>query len=175
MVIKKWIEEFFSKRFVYVKYQNAIYKINVKDGLFIISQQLWLFFRRFLRLSKRIVYRSTDTFIVIITAILFSSIIIPIGLFINEYEKWYDAIWDMRTFILTSVFVVLVSSNINAERERRQSLYKQFDNYSAIITSTEFYISDLFSIMGLGYERNIFLTDNHIDDFKDTLKMQSKR
>lgn len=177
MRIKKWMTEQFSKKSIYVRYKGAIYKVNIIDGLFIIHQQLWLFFRRFLRLSKRTVYRSTDTFIVIITAILFSAIIIPIGLFMNEYEKWYDAIWDMRTFLLTSVFVVLVNTNINAERDRRQSLHKQFDIYSSFNASSEFYIKDLLLIIGKECDTDIFLTQSHIDDFDTNLMMfgQTKR
>lgn len=150
---------------MYVRYKGCTYKINIKDGKFILSQQLWLITRRFLRFFKRIALRSTNTIIVIICAILFAFIIIPIGLFLDEYDNWYDAIWDMRTFLLTSVFVVLISTNINAEKERRRTLNTQFETYTMFVFRTESYIEDLLLLTGSEFAKDIFLTERHFDDF----------
>lgn len=116
---------------IFVRYKKSIYKINIKDGIFIIRNQVWLFTRRVLRLLKRILLRSSDIFIILLCVTAFSTLIVPMGIFIEKYNNWYDVFWDMRTFFLTSIIIAFVLTNLNEEKSRRINLYKQFYMYSA--------------------------------------------
>ncbi len=155
---------------ILVRYKKSWYKINLRDGIFIWKQTAWLLIRRLLRFGKRIRNRSLNIVIVLICAILFSTLIIPIGINIEKYETWYDGLWDLRTFFLTSILIVFVNTNVAEERRRNEGLHKLFSTYSSFMFDSEYYIRDLLETVGLSYRDKIFLTQDSLYNFEEYLE-----
>src|SRR5699024_6647751 len=155
---------------IFVLYKKSIYKINFKDGLCVFKHVLWLFTRRWLRLLKRIAIRSKVVFLVGVIAIIVSMLtIIPFGYSINEYNSFYDVLWDMRLFLLTSFFIVLANLNINEEKKRREGLQSLFNTYTSFMYDTEDYIKEILKLINLFYQENIYLTEESYEKFEKLL------
>lgn len=92
--------------------------------------------KRILRFGKRIIWYMKDIIPIIMCGIIFELIVIPIGLFLNKYKSWIDGIWDLRTFLLTSVLIAIVLKIYSSESERHKSLTKQYEIYRIIIGSS---------------------------------------
>ena len=146
------INEIISKVKIFVIYKKSIYKINISDGIFIIRQTLWLLRRRVLRFIKRVLLRSTNIIIVLLCAVLFSLLIVPIGLHLEKYNNWYETFWDLRIFFLTSVLIVFVTTNMNEEKKRREGLGNQYFTYSSFMSVSESYIKDLLTLINMAYQ-----------------------
>src|SRR5699024_4334540 len=152
---------------VIVWYQRTTYKININDGMYIYKLILWLISRRALRFIKRVLLRSryvlvTPAFVFIIII----SIFIPSGLIIKEYKSWYDVLWDIRIFFLTSFVIVLLNLNINEETRRRSALQKQHLTYSSFLFDSEEYISTLSELIDLPHVDRIFRMEEDLENFK---------
>lgn len=152
-----------------VRYKKSFYDINVIDGTYILGQLSWLFTRRVLRCLKRITHRSKEIIIVIICAIIFYLLMFRIGLILEKYSTWYEALWDLRTFFLTSIFIVIVNTNVNEENKRRDRLKKQFRTYKSYVFDSESYLKNLINLIGIPYSKDIFLTDKHLEEFQKEL------
>lgn len=87
--------------------------------------------KRILRFGKRIIWYMKDIIPIIMCGIIFELIVIPIGLFLNKYKSWIDGIWDLRTFLLTSVLIAIVLKIYSSESERHKSLTKQYEVYES--------------------------------------------
>ncbi|SFD02125.1 hypothetical protein SAMN05443252_1144 [Bacillus sp. OV322] len=153
-----------------VKYKQSIYKVKIPEAIYIYRQLSWLFSRRALRSIKRIVIRFKDITIVVICAFLFSSVIIPTGIALKKYTFWYEALWDMRTFFLTSILIVFVNTNISEERRRKEGLQKQFNYYLSYMFDAEQYLTKLVSLVGISsYDHKIFLTEELLNNFEKVI------
>ncbi|MFC4801323.1 hypothetical protein ACFPA1_18505 [Neobacillus sp. GCM10023253] len=151
---------------IWVRYKKSTYRINLRDGLYIWGQMLWLLSRRILRGLKRVLLRSRNLIIVFVCAVIFSLVIIPIGLMMEKYQTWYDALWDLRTFFFTSIFIVFVTTNVNEEKRRREGLRKQFEIYSGYSFYAEWYLNRLVQLVGIPHSEKIFLTDSDRENFQ---------
>lgn len=119
---------------------------------------------------KKSVFKSLNVVVVIICGIMFSSLIIPLGLSIDKYKTWYDGLWDLRTFILTSILIVFVNTNISEEKARNEALQKQYFTYHSFMFDTEKYIEDLLDAVGCScHVSSIFLTENKLELFQREL------
>ncbi|MBS4212854.1 hypothetical protein [Neobacillus rhizophilus] len=151
---------------IWVRYKKSTYQINLRDGLYILGQMLWLLSRRILRGLNRVLFRSRNLIIVSVCAVIFSLVIIPIGLMMEKYKTWYDALWDLRTFFFTSIFIVFVTTNVNEEKRRREGLRKQFEIYSGYSFYAEWYLNRLVQLVGIPSSEKIFLTDRDLKNFQ---------
>lgn len=170
MKLQNRLKKILKKLKIIVPYKKSLYKINIVDGIFIFHQIIWLLVRRGLRLLKRVFSRSLNIVVVVICGILFSLLVIPLGISIDKYNTWYDGLWDLRTFILTSVLIVFVNNNISEEKGRNEALQKQYFTYHSFMFDTEKYIEDLLDAAGCSYQvSSIFLTENKLELFKREL------
>ncbi|MBU8919017.1 hypothetical protein BGM25_23510 [Bacillus sp. FJAT-29953] len=151
---------------IWVRYKKSTYQINLRDGLYILGQMLWLLSRRILRGLNRVLFRSRNLIIISVCAVIFSLVIIPIGLMMEKYKTWYDALWDLRTFFFTSIFIVFVTTNVNEEKRRREGLRKQFEIYSGYSFYAKWYLNRLVQLVGIPSSEKIFLTDQDVENFE---------
>lgn len=152
-----------------IRYKGCTYSVNFKDGMFIFKQQFFLGLRRLLRFIKRVVLRSTNLGIVLLCAILFGAVIIPVGITIEKYNYWYEGLWDMRTFLLTSVLIVFVNTNLIEEKNRRDALHNQYYTYMTFMHESERYINELLSVINLPFTSCIFRSIEDYNDFSELL------
>lgn len=152
---------------VIVWYQRTTYKIKINDGMYIYKLILWLISRRALRFIKRVLLRSRYVLVTLaFVFIIIISIFIPSGLIIKEYKSWYDVLWDIRIFFLTSFVIVLLNLNINEETRRRSALQKQHLTYSSFLFDSEEYISTLSELIDLPHVDRIFHMEEDLENFK---------
>ena len=151
-------------------YKRATYVINIKEGIHIVLNEMWLINRRFLRLGKRLLNYSKFIFLILFCLVIFTLGVIPLGLIFHKYTNWYDGIWDLRMFFLTSIVVVYVTTVINNEKKRKNILINQFNIYLELKFIAEGYLGVLCKNIGFTYDEDILLTSIHCDTFLE--KMQ---
>lgn len=162
--------ETFKKLKIIVRYEKVFYRINIVDGIAILWQLVFLLVIRGSRLLKRVLLRSLNIIAVIICGILFGVLIIPLGISMEKYNTWCDGVWDLRTFILTSILIVFVNDNFSEERSRNQVLQKQYITYQFFMFDTEAYIKDLLDVFGyVCGNSSIFLTNDKRELFEREL------
>lgn len=159
---------------VNIKQDKSIYSINIKDGIFIWKHQLWLKSRRLLRLGKRIAIYMKNLYPVYLFALIFVILIIPVGIKLEKYTTWESGIWDMRFFLLTSLFITLFSIIYTSEVKRHEILKRQNDMYNDFLYECEVFIQSLCQSIGFYYSDQIFTTDKHSEAFTQELNKFSQ-
>lgn len=152
-----------------VIYKRTRYNLDIKDFIYILVQLTGLFLIRFVRFIKRLIKYLEQLKIAFFSIIIFAIIIIPLGLQLNKYQKWYDGLWDLRMFFLTSIFIVIMTNVINSEKKRKILLVKQLDLYKELSFQSHMYLHNLYSQLGFIYNNDIFLTNKHCDKFITTI------
>lgn len=137
-----------------IKCYESIYKTDIKTGLFIVGQTFWLKKQRLLRCGKRIFRYVMQQWIVLLCAIFFTLLTVPIGIEIGKYLTWIDGVWDLKLFYLTSIFIVSLTSIINSEKARHETLVSQYNTYSSLIFESENFIHNFCKITDYAENEN---------------------
>lgn len=153
-----------------IKYKNSWYNINAEDARWINKQKRYLFIRRILRGGKRVFLYSKQTWLVVLSAIIFSTLILIIGYYSKQYNSIVEGVWDIKTFFFSSIFVVLFGTVVSAENRRNQRLKIQYLKYIDFLFASDQFIGELCKIGGFNYEHAIFLTEEHLSHYFDELE-----
>ena len=119
------------KKNVHIRNKSKEFHPLSKNSIELNVLRVYLMLKRILRFGKRIIWYMKDIIPIIMCGIIFELIVIPIGLFLNKYKSWIDGIWDLRTFLLTSVLIAIVLKIYSSESERHKSLTKQYEVYES--------------------------------------------
>ena len=164
-IIIKVIKKITSLEII-VKYQFASYKINFKDGIRVYKLQLYLLYKRFGRLIKRILIANKQLILFSVLVLFFISIFIIYGIFANKYNSYLNGLWDFKDTIITSIIVVFFMNSISSEKNRHDNLVSQYYIYSSLCWDFENYLSTLLKLLNINsYSDHILLTDMHHDKF----------
>lgn len=155
---------------VKIRQDKSVYSINIHDGVTIWRHQIWLKSRRILRLLKRIITYMRRLSVVFIIALIFIVVIIPAGIKLEKYDSWVNGFWDMRFFLLTSIFITLFSTIYASESKRHEILIRQNNMYNDFLYECDLFIASLCEIVGFEYSDSIFITEKHSLIFLDILK-----
>lgn len=164
-IIKKIIVKIVSSKIV-VKYQDASYKINFKDGIKIYKMQLYLLYKRLGRFIKRIIILNKQLLLFSILLIFFISIFIIYGMITNKYTSYLNGLWDFKDTIITSIIIVFFMNTITSEKARHDNLVSQYWTYYSLSADFENYLNRLLNLLNINsYSDFIFLTNVHYDTF----------
>lgn len=144
-----------------IKYKYSKYRLNWKDALYIKYLQYRSLGGRILRLIQRICKSILEQSIVFIGAIVFLAVATPIGYQMGIYKNWYDGIWDLRGFILSSIFILVFGNVINNEKTRHKILEDQLDLYDMITDESNQFMDELCRLVGIQSNYNAFFTYSH--------------
>lgn len=143
------------------KYKKKWYKI--------IRNIIWILSRRVLRFGKRISKYIAECWYSIVGAIIVALFIIVVGFRMGKYVKVADAIWDLRIFLSSSIFIVVFSNIIKSETQRHESLIKQYYLYQEFMWNTENNINRLLGMLSKRYTGQILMTEEGWYTFKIAL------
>lgn len=119
--------------------------------------------RRFL---KRLIKYSSSIIYTLIIMLLYITIIYFIGKHITLYNNIFDAIWETKGTIITSIVIVYVSHVIKEEKERKRNLENQFNFYSYYYYLADTLTESILKFVNLNYDDYyIFLYEDIYDNF----------
>lgn len=158
------------KKNVHIRNKSKEFHPLSKKSIELNVLRVYLMLKCILRFGKRIIWYMKDIIPIIMCGIIFELIVIPIGLFLNKYKSWIDGIWDLRTFLLTSVLIVIVLKIYSSESERHKSLTKQYEVYESFKYASQRFVCSLCRIVEIEINHDFFGTDTGFDDFYETIK-----
>lgn len=161
--------------------KNILIKYSFNMNMYHLSLSQWirikqldvkLLIRKILRFLKRVYIYLKPVLTVAILGLIFTFVISFIGIKIGKYVKWYDGIWDLKTFILTSIFIAASISIIQGEREHKKDLQLQLDLYQSTMWEFEQLINGAFQALTKEtlYNTDIFMNNENLNYFKETVE-----
>ncbi len=129
----------------------------------------WLVIRRILRNCKRLIIEITKYWYIVIAVMGISIIIILLGLYFNVYTSWRRGLWDLRTFLMSSIVIVIFNNVIKSEADRHKKLIVQHSKYTNFIYEETKFINSLLSIFGFYCNIDPLLSSNRHNLFINSI------
>lgn len=153
-----------------VKYRKSYYKTNLKTKINIEFLKTVLLFNRLKRFIKRIFLYNIPNIITIIFIFIILSVIIYLGIRLNEYVNFLVGLWDLKDILITNVILILFVTTYNSEKLRHDSLKLQFGIYYSLMVEAEYYILDLLKILDYSFTNSIYIDEENYDIFHSQIK-----
>lgn len=128
-----------------IKYKRQKYKVGLKDYICISALQWKLRINRILRLCRRVYESSKSVLIVFPFWVLFILISYLWGTSIGEVKNISELLWDFKTSIFTSIFLVFFLGVYNGQKMHTDKLEKQAYMYVSFMRDSEDVIKKLYS------------------------------
>lgn len=154
-----------EKKLVNFKYQLHHGSVPINVWIQLVSYSFLLIIKRGLRFLKRVAIYLKNYIPILMCVIMFEIIIVPIGIGLKEYDSWFDGIWDLREFMLTSFIIAIVVGIFSSETKRHKELENLYWTYQSFKFASERFICSLSRIADFRVEDHIFLTEEKFDLF----------
>lgn len=94
------------------------------------------------------------------------SVIIYLGIGLNEYVNFLAGLWDLKDILITNVILIFFVTTYNSEKLRHDSLNIQFGVYYSLMVEAEHYIRDLLKILDYSFSNSIYIDEDNYDIFR---------
>ncbi len=153
-----------------VKYRFGHYDLPFKDKIVYDKKKMLLICKRAKRFIKRVLKYNINLLWILGIVAIFMVILIPIGINAGKYDSIFDGIWDFRNTILTTFVISFFANTITAEKQRHNTLQKQYYIYYAMEVYTEILVGDLLRTIGYTCDSSIFIDEENKYYFIEQLK-----